>query len=196
MTVNRLIIPFALLALLASCRPDVPVAKPRGYYRIELPQHAYKTFDSTGFPFRFDYPVYGRISQDLNLNREEHAPYWLNIDIPDLNASIYLSYKPINEAEPLKKLINDSYKLSYAHDIRADYIKNPAFRTKNGLEGEFYTVGGNAASAYQFYVTDGNKHFLRGALYFNNTPNADSLRPATEFLKKDMDYLVETVQFK
>lgn len=189
------------LALLAgttlySCRPSTPVPKPRGYFRIELPQHAYTTFDSAGFPFRFDYPVYGKVSQDLDLNKEEHSPYWLNVEFPDMNAAIYVSYKSITEAEPLDRLIDESFKLSYAHDIRADYIKTPPFRTANGLTGVSYNVGGNAASAYQFYITDNNKNFIRGALYFNVSPNADSLKPATEFLKKDMDHLIESIQFK
>ncbi len=182
--------------LFCACRPSTPVPKPRGYFRIELPQHVYTTFDSAAFPFRFAYPVYGTISQDLSLNKEENSPYWLNVEFPEMNAAIYLSYKSITEAEPLKRLIDESFKLSYAHDIRADYIKTPPFRTANGLTGVSYNVGGNAASAYQFYITDNQKHFIRGALYFNVSPNADSLKPATEFLKKDMDHLIETIQFK
>ncbi|MFT4062270.1 MAG: hypothetical protein QM642_07940 [Edaphocola sp.] len=179
-----------------GCRPANPIPKSRGYYRLELPRHAYRTFDSTSYPFSLSYPAYGFVTRDEALNRQEHAPYWINIDIPSLNATIYLSYKPISAAEPLPKLVDESYRLSFAHEKRADYIKTPTFRTKNGLDGVFYTVGGNAASAYQFYVTDNSKNFLRGALYFNNAPNADSLQPAMEFLKKDLEQMVESVRFK
>lgn len=186
----------ATMILLYSCRPSTPVPKPRGYFRIELPQHEYRKFDSTSFPFRFEYPVYGKITQDLNLNKEEHSPYWLNVEFAEMNAAIYISYKPIAGTETLESLIDESFRLSYAHDIRADYIKTPPFRTANGLTGVTYNVGGNAASAYQFYITDGQRNFIRGALYFNVSPNADSLRPATEFLKKDMDHLIETMSFK
>jgi gliding motility-associated lipoprotein GldD len=196
MSYRIFILPLLVALGFCSCRPSAPVPKPRGYYRIELPKHAYRDFDSTGFPFSFEYPVYGKISQDANLNKEEGAPYWLNVEFPDMGATIYLSYKPITTQEPLSKLIEQSYKLSYAHDIRADYIKSPQFKTSNGLTGVFYSVGGNAASAYQFFVTDNEQHFIRGALYFNTTPNADSLKPASDFLKKDIEYLVETIQFK
>lgn len=196
MSKAKILIPLLALGSLAACRPSVPVPKPRGYYRIELPEHAYRSFDSTGFPFRFEYPVYGRVSQDMNLNKEERSPYWLNIEFPGMNAAIYISYKPVTQEEPLTRLVEESYKLSYAHDIRADYIKTPPFQTANGLTGVSYNVGGNAASAYQFYITDNSKHFIRGALYFNVSPNADSLKPASEFLKKDMDHLISTMQFK
>src|ERR1700744_181632 len=187
----------ALLALFwVSCRPDTPIPKPRGYFRYDFPEHAYQKFDSAGFPFTFEFPVYGKIEQDKSLNEEEHSPYWINVTFPEWNAVIYLSYKSIDPQNSLDKLVEESYKLTSKHDVRADYINAPQFKTRNGLSGVFYNVGGNAASAYQFFATDKTKHFLRGALYFNATPNADSLLPATEFLKKDMEHLVETLQFK
>jgi hypothetical protein len=36
---------------------------------------------------------------------------------------------------------------------------------------------------------------LRGALYFDVTPNADSLRPINEFLKVDMEHMLETLKW-
>lgn len=181
---------------ISSCRPKVTSPKPLGYYKIELPtKHAYQNFDSTGFPFAFRYPVYAHITQDSNLAKEENAPYWIDVNFPDLNAKIYLSYKEITATESLEKLINESYKLSFSHDVRADYIKAPAFQTQNGLQGVYYQVGGNAASNYQFFVTDENANFVRGSLYFNVTPNEDSLRPAIRFLKQDLDTLIQSFRF-
>jgi hypothetical protein len=58
-----------------------------------------------------------------------------------------------------------------------------------------YTVGGNSASRYQFAATDSVKHFLRGALYFDVTPNADSLQPVTDFLLKDIQHMLLTLQW-
>jgi len=197
MMYRLLSVPVLAITMFASCRPETPVPKPRGYFRVELPQHAYRIFDSTGFPFTFEYPVYGRITQDAGLNKEENAPYWMNINFPDLDATIFLSYKPITAQEPLNGLIEQSFKLSQAHDIRADYIRNTdPFITDKRLTAVMYAVGGNAASAHQFYITDNKQHFIRGALYFNATPNADSLRPANDFLKRDMEHLIQTIQFK
>ncbi len=179
-----------------ACRPGVYSPKPRGYFQTDFPEKVYQLFDSATYPFAFKYPVYGVITRDTNMNREEHQPYWINVDFPSLNATIFLSYKRISPAEPLDKLIAESYRMSYAHDVKADYIKSPEFETTNGLRGVVYAVGGNAASAYQFYATDNERHFMRGALYFNIAPNIDSLRPAIDFLKKDMDELIETLRFK
>jgi len=179
-----------------ACRPKEPVPKPKGYYKIDLPSKTYRIFDSSAFPFTFEYPSYGIISRDNNQPKGEYNPYWINIYFPEMDATIYLSYKQITRQEPLEKLIDDSYRLSYAHNVKADYIKTPEFTTDNGLTGIFYFVSGNAASAYQFYVSDNRKNFLRASLYFNISPNADSLKPAAEFLKKDMEHLVHTLKFR
>ena len=63
---------------------------------------------------------------------------------------------------------------------------------ENGL---YYDVGGNAASAFQFFATDSTQHFQRGALYFDATPNADSLKPVNEFLIEDIFHLVNTLKW-
>ncbi|HET8574279.1 MAG TPA: hypothetical protein VFL76_10455 [Edaphocola sp.] len=186
----------AAALLFQACRPKVTTPKPLGYYKIELPRtHQYRDFDSAGFPFAFRYPVYATITQDSALVHEEHAPYWIDVTFPDLNAKIYLSYKQISAKEPLSKLVNESYKLSFSHDVKADYIRAPAIRTQNGLQGVYYQVGGNAASAYQFFITDEHKNFVRGSLYFDVTPNADSLKPAIQFLKQDLDTLIQSFHF-
>ncbi|RQO31521.1 hypothetical protein DBR32_06075 [Taibaiella sp. KBW10] len=196
---NRYIFGLALLFISAmvACKPETIMPKPRGYFKIDLPeQHTYRTFDSTGFPFTFEYPVYGNVVQDLNLIKEEKEPYWINVSFPSVNAMVYLSYKVIAPGADLNNLVIESYKLTNAHNKKADFIEAPPFTTKSGLEGVFYTVGGNAASVYQFYVTDKSKHFIRGSLYFNSTPNADSIAPAAAFLRKDIEHLIETLKFR
>jgi hypothetical protein len=40
------------------------------------------------------------------------------------------------------------------------------------------------------------KHFLRGALYFDATPNEDSLSIVNDFLKKDLQYMINTLKWK
>lgn len=184
-------------SLFFACRPSNPIPKPNGYFKINLPEeHIYQTFDSLNFPYSFEYPIYARITQDSNLIKRENEPYWVNVYFPDLDATIYLSYSALKEKDNLDNLIAASYKMSFAHDIKADYIKTPPFETPNGLYGILFNVGGNAASAYQFFITDTTKNFLRGALYFNVAPNVDSLKPSIDFLKTDIDHLISTFQFK
>lgn len=69
-------------------------------------------------------------------------------------------------------------------------------QTPNGIGGVFFNVGGNAATAKQFFVTDTTRNFLRGALYFDSAPNEDSLGIVNLFLQKDMAHLINTFRWK
>ncbi|MBL7698857.1 MAG: hypothetical protein JNK79_11890 [Chitinophagaceae bacterium] len=181
--------------LLASCNSDYTI-KRRGYFRIDLPPHSYQLFEKPGYPYTFEYPTYSRVIQDSTFfeDRPEN-PYWVNIDFPSLNGRIYISYKDIGKNN-FDKLVDDAFKLTYKHATKATAIRDSLMHTPNGVTGIFFRVGGNAATAKQFFVTDSITHFLRGALYFDATPNADSLGVVNDFLEVDMRHLINTLKWK
>ncbi|SHE71253.1 gliding motility lipoprotein GldD [Flavisolibacter ginsengisoli] len=189
-----------LIALLGffvlSCNSDY-TQKPRGYYKIDLPKKQYRLFDQPGYPYSFEYPVYGKIVKDSTFFEEKtENPYWINIDFPSLNGRFYISYKEIGKNK-FDSLVNDAYTLSYKqHTYRASAIQPEPFTTASGIEGVFFTLKGNAATSSQFFATDTVRHFLRGALYFNVTPNEDSLAPVTNFLREDLRHLINTLHWK
>lgn len=185
-----------IICLFTACNSDY-TPKPRGYFKIDLPQKNYETFDQPGFPYTFEYPVYGRIVRDsLFFDQKAENPYWINIDFPRFNGRIHISYKDIGKNK-FDSLVNDAYTLSYKqHTYRASAIQPEPFTTPNGVEGVFFTLKGNAATSSQFFATDSVKHFLRGALYFGVTPNEDSLAPVNKFLKEDLMHLINTLKWK
>ena len=181
---------------LAACRPETYVPRPRGYFKIDLPAHKYQYFEGKGFPYSFEFPAYGNIVRDttpLGLKN----PYWINIDFPSLGGRLYLTYKQIEGEGSFARLLEDAHQLTVtAHSKRADYIDNPPFDNGHNVMGRFYTVGGNqAATRYQFFATDSAKHFIHAALYFDAYANADSLQPVADFLKKDMEHMIETMRW-
>jgi len=187
-----------LTVFITSCGPENYSPKPRGYYLLDLPkEHNYKVFNVPGFPYSFEYPAYSNIIRDSSFfNDKPENPYWIYIDFPNLNARIYMSYKEMSEKYTLLKLMNDSHDLSWFNTKKADYISEDLIDLPNRVSGIFYTVTGNAASTYQFMLTDSTKHFVRAGLYFNVSPNADSLKPVNEFLRKDMLHIIETMRWK
>ena len=189
---------FVLLLFVVSCRPPVYTPKPPGYYRIDtLAMHQYQVFEREGFPYSFEYPTYSRIGNDTVFQGQaEKNPYWINIYFPHLGGVINITYREISDKYPYSKLVEDAYGLSFFHHEKADYIDEHPFVSTNGISYIIYTVGGNAATKYQFTATDSVKHFLRGALYFDTTPNADSLKPATDFLVQDIVHLLNTLKWK
>ena len=181
---------------LSACNSDF-VQKERGYFKIDFPQKQYRLFDRPGFPYRFEYPVYGAIVQDsLFFDEQAENPYWINIDFPQFEGRLHLSYKEVARHN-FDSLVNDAFTLSYKqHTSRASAIQPEPFATPNGVSGIYFTLKGNAATANQFFATDSVTHFLRGALYFNATPNEDSLRPVNTFLRKDVEHLINTLRWK
>ncbi len=184
------------LAALAACNSDYTI-KPRGYYKIELPQKRYQQFNQPGYPYSFEYPQYGNIVKDTSFfEASPENPFWINIDFPRLNGRIHISYKDVRKTS-FDSLVNDAYTMAYKqHTNVATGIKPVPFTTPGGMEGVFFSLKGNTATANQFFVTDTSSHFLRGALYFDATPNEDSLRPVNEFLKKDLEHLINTIRWK
>lgn len=194
----RIIAALILICCIASCKPEILPPKPPGYYKIDTPaEHRYQVFDVPGYPYSFEYPVYGRVVEDTVFRSgKESNKYWININIDTLGAVINITYKPITKEATYQKLMEDSWGLSFFHHEKADYIDQREGRNPNGVLFFAYTVGGNTASRYQFAATDTVKHFLRGALYFDVSPNADSLKPATDFLEKDIAHMLETLKWK
>lgn len=179
-----------VLSVFASCTADY-YPKPRGYFRIELPEREYMPFEPAGCPFTFDVPVYADPVPDSNRLAE---PCWYYVRFPRFGGSLYLSYKPVKDN--VFDYIEDSYELAYKHTIKADEISERRIATPNRVYGLMYTIGGNAASNLQFYVTDSTRHFLRGALYFDTLPNSDSIAPVATFIKGDIEHLIETLRWK
>jgi len=194
---GKLLSLFILSVLFFSCQEEVFTPKPRAYFRIDLPEKKYQLFQPSDCPFQFEFPVYAKVNRDTTFFEEKTEDRcWLNINFESLGGMIHISYKPITKEQSLFKLSEDAHKLTFKHTIRADYIDERLIRNSYGVAGTLYDVGGNAASNIQFFLTDSSTHYLRGALYFNTAPNADSLSPVVKFVREDMVHLIETFQWK
>lgn len=183
-----------LLFIVSSCNsPYVP--KPRGFFEIEFPQKSYQTFNEPGFPYTFEYPTYAKIVKDSSFFGDApENPWWINVEFPQFNGRVYVSYKQIGENQ-LGKLLNDSYNLTNKQSVKASAINDSLISTENGIHGTYFKVSGDVATANQFFLTDSAKHFLRGALYFDTTPNQDSLKPVNAFLVQDLMHLINTFKW-
>lgn len=187
---------FFLSALFSSGCNSPYTPRPRGYFKISFPEKKYQLFDQPGYPYSFEYPVYARVVKDSSFFGEEtENPWWINIDFPRFNGRIYVSYKIIGQYK-LEKLLNDAFNMTNKHSMKANAIDDSLMVTPNKVYGMFFKVGGDVATANQFFLTDSVHHFLRGALYFDATPNQDSLRPVNEFLVEDMKHMINTLKWK
>ena len=170
---------------LVSCKNEV-VPKPSSYLRLDYPVAEYDHFENDC-----------QYSFDINSNAiiTEKGACNFEISYPKMKATIYLTYKPVNNN--INLLLRDAQKLTYEHVIKADDIlEQPYLNTTNKVYGMFYQVDGNAATNTQFYVTDSVKNFVTGSVYFYTKPNFDSIMPAASYIKNDVQNLMESLRWK
>lgn len=183
----------ALINLFVACQNNDYSPKPRGYHRIDLPNKSYvKT--STGCPYDFEIPAYATLENDPH---DESRACWKNLRFPQFNAILHISYFDINANATFDQLTEDARTFVFKHTSKASAIDQQSIRyPERHIYGLQYDIKGNTASNTQFYVSDSSTHYLRAALYFNEKPNIDSIQPILDFLKKDIDHLLQTITWK
>lgn len=186
---------FAIFTLIFfACHSDDYTPKPHSYFRINLPEKKYRLLDSI-YPYSFEIPDYAVITADPDRKAE---PYWINIDFPKFKGTLHLSYKKVTCDTVLFRYFEDSRNFVNRHIAKADDIETTVISNDTtNVYGILYDISGSGvASTYQFAVTDSTKHFLRAALYFNITPNNDSMQPVINFIKQDVDKMIHTLKWK
>lgn len=167
---------------------------PYAYFRIDLPEHSYTKIDTLG-PYSIEINGICTTNDDIQ-DQNSTADSWGNIEYPTLNATIHLSYKAITPAT-FRTVSEECRDLAYKHTIRADAISEDYYADPDKrVYGIYYQMEGDAASQAQFFMTDSTNHFLRGSLYFNNTPNADSIAPVASYIQDDIIHIIETLNWK
>src|SRR5215471_233728 len=98
---------FAILLfpiLFVSCNSQY-IPKPAGYFKIDFPKKEYKEFNEPNFPYSFEYPAYATIVRDTSFFGDSpENPWWINVEFPQFNGRVYVSYKVIGQYK-LDKLL-------------------------------------------------------------------------------------------
>lgn len=174
-----------LVFVLSACSEYTP--KPRGYMRVEPVLPHYQHLSLSELPYTFS------VSDQTVVELSEEQAGWINLDYSSLNAKIYCSYFSMVPSE-LSELVMDTERLvsRLTDQVRASAYDHDSLR----VHGVLYELGGDVASPVQFYLTDSLSHFFRGALYYHATPNADSLAPTTDYLRRDIVELIQTFNWR
>lgn len=187
---KRIIIPLLSLFIL-GCGDD-PLPKPKAYLRLEYPKANY---EKAAIPLPFSFEK-NKFTEPISSIISSADAKGIDIKYPSLKATIYLTYKKV-ENDNLENLLRDAQNLTQKHTIKAAEISSNEFvNEEEKVYGMLYEIGGDAASQSQFYLTDSINHFVSGSLYFYAKPNYDSIYPASEYLKKDIKRIMETIHWK
>ena len=192
-TTLKIIALFFVAVVLSSCLDESYAPKPYAYHRIDLPKPEFENY-TDDCPFEFTYSKNAVIKK---LNSSEPNDCFLDIYYPQFDGKIHLSYKPILSQNRLNELIKDAYFLTSKHQGKASGITdNVINKPDSKVFGLIYSVTGNAASPIQFVLTDSTKNYIRGALYFNTSPNADSIEPVQAYIVSDLLKMIDSFKWK
>ena len=185
-----------LSILLIGCQDEITYTpKPRSYPKIDFPAKQYSAFNNSDCNFSFQMPTYAVVKKkkDNGAFKVDH-PCWFDIEIPQLNGSIHCTYRDFSSRKELGGLIQDSYTLAEKHTAKAQYIDDKTL--DNGkVQGLLFDIQGPTATSVQFFLTDSTSNYFQASLYFNNPPEPDSMAPIVEYVRKDIDHLIETFAF-
>jgi gliding motility-associated lipoprotein GldD len=184
---------FAILVVAFSCdRQSNYLPKPRGYFRIDLPEKVYSKVDTLE-KYSFECPQYALVTPDPYSPDEKN---WVNIEMPQFKGSIHLTHKLVNDN--LGEYLEDVHTMVIKHLQKANGVRDSLIANE---EHDVYGLliemdGKGVATPLQFYLTDSTRNFVRGALYFNFKPDNDSMQPVINFIREDIDHLINTFEWK
>ena len=176
-----------------------------GYFRIDLPDHKYKPLDvSQSLPneqadIRVTPPFTCEQSVHATATMEVHPDnLWMNITYPKLNASLRFTCFTVKNADSLRRLMISEDKMVKFHYQKADDVQFSVINDPEAhIWGQSYEIyGKEVATPFQFWLTDSVNRFVRATLYFDGTPNNDSLQPIIDYLKEDAMHLINTFAWK
>jgi len=174
-----------------GCSEQLPIPKPPLYLKVDFPPHNYELF-SEHCPYQFEKPIIFDVQ-----SVEEHGQLTCHkdIDMGILNGSITFSY--IRMKESLASYVNYANDRIEEHKIKATGIESELIlHPEKRVFGAVFSLQGDVATPFQFYLTDSTTNFVSGVVYFNSVPNYDSLRPSLDYLYRDIRHMVSTFEWK
>lgn len=188
---RKLLFLLAIGCVFLSCNSSNYLPKPIGYNRIPLPEATYQSLPDT-LPYQFEYSTHAELRKNESWITER---YWVDLHYPYFDADVQVTYKPIYNSELTEEYLNDSYRLTSKHNVKAYAMEEKVLVLKSGNVASVTELEGEVPSQFQFHITDSTRHFLRGALYFKTASKNDSLAPAIEFIKEDLIHLLNTLEW-
>jgi gliding motility-associated lipoprotein GldD len=180
------------LVAIMACE-EVYTPKPKGYNRIDLPEHNYQVLPDT-FPYAFQFSTLAKL---VSAQSDYSERYWVTLDYTDFEAIVQLTYKDLQDPNiETDILLNEAFELTKQHQVKAYSIEESLVGMPNGQVASVAELEGEVPTQFQFYTSDSTHHFFRGALYFNTAMKNDSLSPVIEFIKTDIMHMLNTFEWK
>lgn len=167
----------------------VPLPRPTGWPRMELPEHSYQSLENSPCPFTFEYPEMAVVESSLN------DSCWMDLYLEPFECRWHLTYRYIPGSGKTIQEHNEEYrKLVFKHIQKVSQIKERQLASEFG-NGILYELYGTVGVPAQLLFTD-STHLVMASFYFDTAVRNDSLAPIIDFVKEDMVHLASTIRWK
>ena len=182
-----------LVSGILSCEEAyVPYARPYGFPRLELPDStSYVLFESVACPFTFEYPSSGRIS------RNQPDSCWVDIAFPGFDGTLHVNSRHIpGSGMSLEAHQEEHRRLIYNHSVKATRIVPAPVEYPAG-KGVKYEMTGEVGTPIQlfFHNNEGTESVIM-SFYYQTAVENDSLAPVTDYMKGQIDHLMQSFRWK
>ncbi len=185
---------FAMLAItLLGCAEEyVPFARPYAYPRLTLPeQTSYVRFDNQHCPFTFEYPDFGKVTRNV----EDSC--WVNITFENFDATLHINGRTVTSTELSIEFLQEEHRrLIYGHSVKASRIMPSPLELPSGTGMKYEIVGEVGTPIQVFFHDKDERRSLSLSYYYRTATKNDSLAPVTEYMKAQVDHLIQSIEWK
>ncbi|MDE6716050.1 MAG: hypothetical protein K2J74_06170 [Muribaculaceae bacterium] len=187
---------FWVLMAIVGCTGshDTPVPRPRGYFRIQLPDTGVQNV-LTPWSMLLPVSTHTRISYPHDSVATDARSQWLNIDYPMLNATVYCTYHTNPQRTKLLDAISNRYE-RIALNARSGKMPQVILLqdTILGITHQVFFSERNNVVPFQFLSTDSATFLFSGAAYFHGNMNPDSIAPAIDIVEADLLNMLQNLK--
>jgi gliding motility-associated lipoprotein GldD len=178
-----------VLGLAACSQPKDPFPRPKGWPRIDLPEHAYQKFENDVCPFTFEYPQIGVIE------KQKSDSCWMDLYFKQFECRWHVTYRYVpGSGKTVVDHFEEYRKLVFKHIQKVQQIKENPLQGPNG-SGVMYELFGTVGVPAQVFYSD-SVHLVMASFYFDTAVRNDSLAPVIDFMKVDLKHLAESIVWK
>jgi gliding motility-associated lipoprotein GldD len=178
-----------VIGMVGCSRPAEPFPRPKGWPRIDLPEHAYQKFENAACPFTFEFPKMGVVE------KQKADSCWMDLFFEQFECRWHITYRYVPGSG---KTVMDHYeeyrKLVFKHIQKVSQIKETPLKGPHG-SGIMYELFGTVGVPAQVLYTDSTR-LVMASFYFDTAVRNDSLAPVIDFMKEDMVHMAESIVWK
>lgn len=177
------------LGLAACTSPQDPFPRPKGWPRIDLPEHGYQKFENQVCPFTFEYPQLGVIE------KQKSDSCWMDLYFERFECRWHVTYRYVpGSGKTAADHFEEYRKLVFKHIQKVQQIKERPLVGPGG-SGVMYELFGTVGVPAQVFYSD-SVHLVMASFYFDTAVRNDSLAPVIDFMKEDLQHMAESITWK